>query len=54
MSRELEQLEKKSLFSLRVNGDLKDSVIQSYLNELNKVIKKEIKRKELVIIVMEK
>jgi hypothetical protein len=32
--------------------DLKDQVINGYLNELNKVVKKEVKRKELVLLVM--
>jgi hypothetical protein len=51
--RELEQLEKKSIFTLRMNDDLKDQVINSYLNELNKVVKTNVKKKELVILVME-
>ena len=52
--RELERLEKDSIYTLRINDDLKDQVIQDYLNELNKVVKKEVKRKELVVMVMEK
>lgn len=51
--RELERLEKNSIYTLRVTGDLKDQVINSYLNELNKVIKTTIKKKELVVVVME-
>ena len=50
--RELEQLEKKSIYTLRMNDDLKDQVINEYLNELNKVIKKETKKKELIVIVI--
>ena len=50
--RELEQLEKKSIYTIRINGDLKDQVINGYLNELNKVIKRETKKKELVVIVI--
>lgn len=52
MSRELERLEKQSIYTLRINPDLKDSVIQSYLNELNKVVKKEVKSKNLVVLVV--
>lgn len=51
--RELEQLEKRSIYSLRINGDLKDSVVNGYLNEVNKVVKREVKRKELVVLVVE-
>ena len=50
--REIELFEKKSIYSLRVNNELKDSVINNYLNELNSVIKKETKRKELLVLVI--
>lgn len=52
-SREIEQLEKKSIYSLRVNDDLKESVIQSYLNDLNRVVKSNTKKKKIVIVVLE-
>ena len=52
-SRELEQLEKKSIYTIRINDDLKDQVINGYLNELNKVIKTSVKKKNLVVLVME-
>lgn len=52
--RELEQLEKKSIYTLRINDDLKDSVINGFLMDLNKVVKREIKKKELVVFVIEK
>ena len=52
-SRELEQLEKKSIYTLRINDDIKDQVINGYLNELNKVIKTNVKKKDLVVLVME-
>jgi hypothetical protein len=51
--KELEQLEKKSIYTLRINDDLKDQVINGYLNELNKVVKTNIKRKELSVFVIE-
>ena len=51
--KELERLEKDSIYTLRINNDLKDQVINGYLNELNKTVKKEVKRKELVVLVLE-
>ena len=38
---------------MRMNDDLKDQVINGYLIELNKVIKTNVKKKELVVLVME-
>lgn len=52
-SRELEQLEKNSIYTIRINDDLKDQVINGYLNELNKVVKTNVKKKKLVVLVME-
>jgi hypothetical protein len=51
--RELERLEKDSIYTMKVNSDLKNQVINGYLNELNKVIKTNVKRKNLVVLVME-
>ena len=51
--RELERLEKGSIHTMRVNSDLRDQVINGYLNELNKVVKSNVKRKELVVLVIE-
>lgn len=51
--RELERLEKDSIYTLRINGDIKDSVIQGHLSELKKVVKTNVRRKELVILVIE-
>ena len=51
-SRELEQLDKKSIYTLRMNDDFKDQVINGYLSELNKVVKTNVKKKELVVIVI--
>ena len=52
--RDIERLEKDSIYTLRINDDLKDQVINGYLNELNKVVKTNVKKKELVVLVMEK
>lgn len=51
--REIEQLEKKSIYSLRVNHDLKESVIQNYINDLNRFIKSNTKKKKILIVVLE-
>ena len=52
MSKELEQLKKKSIHYVELSSDLKDQVIQSQMNEVNKVVKKEVKRKDLVVLVI--
>ena len=51
--RELERLEKDSIYTLQINNDLKDQVINGYLNELNKVVKTNMKKKSLIIVVLE-
>ena len=51
--RELEQLEKNSIYTMKVSSDLKDQVINGYLNELNKVVKTNIRRKKLSVFVIE-
>lgn len=51
--RELERLEKDSIYTLRINNDLKDQVINGYLNELNKIVKANVKKKELIIFVVD-
>ncbi|MDH6240568.1 hypothetical protein M2125_000358 [Polynucleobacter sphagniphilus] len=53
-SRELELLEKKSLYCLRVCDDLKESVVQSYLNDLNKFVKFNTKKKLLLVVLEDK
>ena len=52
-NREIEQLEKKSIYSLKINNNLKNIVIQSCLNDLNRVIKSNTKKKKVVIFVLE-
>lgn len=52
--KELERLEKDSIYTLRINNDLKDQVINSYLSDLNKVVKTNVRRRELVILVIER
>lgn len=52
-SRELELLEKKSLYCLRVCDDLKESVVQSYLNDLSRVVKSHSKKRKILVVVLE-
>ena len=52
--RELEQLEKKSIYTLRMNDDLKDQVINGHLNNLVKFIKKELKQSRIHVMVFVK
>ena len=52
--KELEKLEKNSLYTMKVNPDIKDQVVSGYLNELCRVVKKEVKKREVVVMVMMK
>ena len=47
-----EQLEKESILTLQFNDDLKEQVINRYLIELNKIVKMNVKKKNLVVFVM--
>jgi hypothetical protein len=51
--RELERLEKDSIYTMRVSSDLKDQVINGYLSELNKVIKTNVRKRRVVILILE-
>jgi len=51
--RELELLEKKSLYSLRITNELKESVIQSNLNEFNRVVKTQSKKRKILVVILE-
>lgn len=51
--KELERLEKDSIYAVRVNPDLKDQVINGHLSELNRTVKTNAKRKTLAVMVME-
>ncbi len=50
--KELEKLEKNSLYTMKVSPDIKDQVVSGYLNELCRVVKKEVKRSEVVVLVI--
>jgi len=49
---QIKNLERSSCYNLRVNDDMKEKVIQEYLNDLEKVVKREIKKSELAVIVL--
>ncbi len=49
---QIKSLERSSCYTLRVNDDMKEKVIQEYLNDLEKVVKREIKKSELAVIVI--
>jgi len=50
--KELVRLEKDSIYTMRVNPDIKEQVVSGYLNELCRVVKKEVKRDGLVVMVI--
>jgi len=50
--REIEKIQRESIYTLELTNDLKDQVINSYLNELNKFIKSNLKKRRLMIIVV--
>ncbi len=50
--KELEKLEKNSLYTMKVSPDIKEQVVSGYLNELCRVVKKEVKRSGVMIMVI--
>ncbi len=50
--KQLQQLEKESIYTMRVNPDIKEQVVSGYLNELCRVVKKEVRKKEVVVLVI--
>ncbi len=50
----LNQLRKEASVSIELRPDMKDVAINTYLADLNKQIKKELKKKELVVLVLAK
>lgn len=53
-SKEIGQLEKKSLYTVKLCNEMKELVISSKLNELNKFVKKVIKKNEILIFIVNK
>ena len=50
--RELVRLEKESIYTMRVNPDIKEQVVTGYLNELCRVVRKEVRKSEVIVVVM--
>ena len=50
----LNQIRKESLVNIELRQDMKDVAVNSYLADLSKQIKKELKKNELVICVLAK
>ncbi len=50
--KELEKLEKNSLYTIKVSPDIKDQVVSGYLNELCRVVKKEVRKSEVVVVII--
>ena len=48
------QLRKEASTSIELRPDMKDVAVNTYLADLTKQIKKELKKKELVVLVMAK
>ena len=49
---QIKNLERSAIFTLRIHDGLKESVVNDYLEDLSKKVKKELKRNELVVIVV--
>lgn len=50
--RELDKIERESIYTMKLTNDLKDQVVNTYLNDLNKVIKSNLKKRKLIILVL--
>ena len=48
--KELAQLEKKAVFTMRADPTIKDQVVNANLNQLNQYVKKEVKRNNLILL----
>ena len=51
-NREIERLEKESTYLMRVNPEIKDQVVSKYLDELCRVVKKEVKHTDVIVFVV--
>jgi len=50
----LNQIRKEALTSIELRPDMKDVAVNAYLADLTKQIKKDLKKKELVVLVLAK
>ena len=51
---QIKNIERNAIFTLRIHDGLKESVVNDYLEDLSKKVKKELKKKELVVLVLAK
>ena len=51
---QIKSLERSAIYTLRIHDGLKESVVNDYLEDLSKKVKKELKKKELVVLVLAK
>jgi len=51
--KDIENLEKKSIHALHIGRDYKDQAVQTYLTNLNRMVKLHARTKNLVILVLE-
>ena len=49
---QIKNLERNAIYTLRIHDGLKESVVNDYLEDLSKKVKKEVKRSELAVIVV--
>ena len=49
---QIKNLERNAIYTLRIHDGLKESTVNDYLDDLAKKVKKEVKRNELVVVVM--
>ena len=49
---QIKNLERSAIYTLRIHDGLKESVVNDYLEDLSKKVKKEVKRNELTVIVL--
>jgi len=49
---QIKNIERSAIYTLRIHDGLKESVVNDYLEDLSKKVKKEVKRSELAVIVV--
>jgi hypothetical protein len=50
--KQLQQLEKESLYTMKVSPDIKEQVVSGYLNEMCRVVRKEVRKSEVIVMVI--
>jgi hypothetical protein len=50
---ELKSIQNKSIYSFHISDQIKDAYLQKYLTELHKSIKQNIKKKNMIVILLE-